>query len=280
MKIIFSKKCLEYEAAGHPESPQRLESTYDYLKEKGFEFIEPLPATEKDILLAHTSGLLRQVKNLDFFEPDTPALPNIFDYACLSVGAAIRAMELSINSEPAFSLMRPPGHHAAGAFLGGFCYFNNLAIAVKKALVLDKKIAILDIDCHHGNGTQDIFLGERGVLYVSLHQTPLYPGTGLKSEKNCLNFPLRPLTKEEDYLKTLKCALNEIKDFSAELLAVSAGFDTYCEDPLANMGLEISSFRKIAELIKAARIPYFCVLEGGYSPQLKDCIYGFVEGLL
>ncbi len=89
-----------------------------------------------------------------------------------------------------------------------------------------------------------------------------------------------PLTKEEDYLKTLKCALNEIKDFSAELLAVSAGFDTYCEDPLANMGLEISTFGKIAELIKAARIPYFCVLEGGYSPQLKDCIYEFVEGLL
>lgn len=278
--MIFSKKCLEFESPGHPESSQRVKSTYEYLKEKGFSFIEPNPCQEDDLLSVHTKDLIERVKNLDFFDPDTPALSGIFEYACLSAGAAILAMELSLKGEPAFSLMRPPGHHAGNNFLGGFCYFNNIAIAVQKALLKGKKIAILDIDCHHGNGTQDIFLGKKDVLYVSLHQVPLYPGTGLKSEKNCLNYPLKPRTSGKEYLDTFKKALAKILEFSPELLAISCGFDTYKEDPLTQMGLEIESYGKIKELIIATGLPYFCVLEGGYSPELKYCIYEFICSII
>lgn len=279
MKIIFSKKCLEYDSPGHPESPERVRSTYEYLKEKNFEFIEPQPANQDDILLVHSKNLIERVKTLDFFDPDTPTIANIFAYACLSAGASIKAMELSLDNEPAFSLMRPPGHHAGKSFLGGFCYFNNIAIAAQKAVLKGLKVAILDIDCHHGNGTQDIFLGKENVLYVSLHQVPLYPGTGKKPERNCLNFPLRPHTQEEKYLETLKLALAEIKKFSPAFLAISAGFDTYQNDPLAQMGLEIGSYRNIGKLISQTQIPCFCVLEGGYSPDLKYSIWEFLEGL-
>jgi len=277
MEIIFSKKCLEYESLGHPESPLRVKTSYEYLKEKGFGFLEPEPAKEEDIRIVHTKELIGSVKNLDFFDADTPALAGIFDYACLSAGAAIMAMELSLSGKPAFSLLRPPGHHAGRNFLGGFCYFNNLAVAVQKAILLGKKVAILDIDCHHGNGTQDIFLGRKDVLYVSLHQVPLYPGTGLKSEKNCLNYPLRAGTTEKEYLDTLKGAISQIQKFLPDLLAISVGFDTYKDDPLTNIDLDIVSYGKIKELIVATGLPYFCALEGGYSPELKYCVYEFLK---
>lgn len=280
MKIIFSKKCLEYESCGHPESPQRLFSTYEHLKDKDFEFISPSSCNKEELLLVHTKNLIDRIKNLEFFDPDTPTITGIFDYACLSVGGAIKAMELCLDGKSAFSLMRPPGHHAGRNTLGGFCYFNNIAVAVKKAMLLDKRVAILDIDCHHGNGTEDIFLGEKRVLYVSLHQVPLYPGTGLKSHKNCLNYPLSAGIKEKEYLVTLKNALSEIRDFLPDLLAISCGFDTYKDDPLTQMGLEIESYKKIAWLIAQTKIPCFFVLEGGYSSELKYCIYKFLEGLL
>lgn len=276
-KIIFSKKCLEYETPGHPESPERVKSTYEYLGAQGFIFIEPEPAKEEDILSVHTRQLVEQVKKTDFFDADTPALPGIFDYATFSAAAAIKAMELGLKREPAFSLFRPPGHHAGKNFLGGFCYFNNIAIAVEKAVSLGRRVAILDIDCHHGNGTQDIFLGNINVLYVSLHQVPLYPGTGLKSDLNCLNYPLRPGTGEKEYLDTLKEAIREIEKFSPDLLAISAGFDTYKDDPLTDIGLDVESYRRIKELIIESKFPYFSVLEGGYCPELKYCIYEFLK---
>ncbi|MFN3966935.1 MAG: histone deacetylase, partial [Endomicrobiia bacterium] len=172
--------------------------------------------------------------------------------------------------------------HATKNQLGGFCYFNNIAIAVKYLLANSSvdSVAILDIDCHHGNGTQDIFLGEDKILFVSLHQVPLYPGTGLTSEKNCLNFPLPPGTEEKIYLNTLEKALKEIENFKPNLIAVSAGFDTYKKDPITNMNLEKISYKKIAELISGLKIPRFAVLEGGYSSDLPECIYNFILGFL
>lgn len=279
MKIIFSPKCLEYKVAGHPDSPQRVSSSYEFLKQKGFEFIEPIAASDEDILLAHTPELLEKVKNLDLDDPDTPPLDNIFEYSALSAGAAIKAMELCLNGEPAFSLMRPPGHHATKTGSGGFCYFNNIAIAVKKASRLVNKIAILDIDCHHGNGTEDIFLGQDKILCASLHRVPLYPGTGIKSSQNCLNYPLSTQVSEFEYLAYLQDALSQIKNFKPGILAVSAGFDTYKGDPVAGLGLEVESYGKIGKEIRALGIPYFCVLEGGYARKLPECIYEFMRGL-
>lgn len=279
MKIIFSPECLKYREWDHPESPQRVKSCVDFLKEKKFEFVKPEMAKETDLELVHSKELIEKIKKENFFDLDSPCLPNIFYYACLAVGGAIKAMEISLLGERSFSLMRPPGHHAGRNFFGGFCYFNNIAVAVAKALKKVEKIAILDLDCHHGNGTEDIFLGKRNVLYVSLHQSPLYPGTGLKSQFNCLNFPLPIQTSEERYLNTLDLALKKIFEFKPDLLAISLGLDTYKKDPLTNFGLEITSYQKIGEKISQFKIPIFAVLEGGYSYDLPICLYNFLVGL-
>ncbi len=283
MKIIFSPKCLEYRSPNHPESPERVKICYDFLVSKqdslSLEFIEPESCSEEDILLVHTKELLNKVKNGNFFDPDTPSISNIFEYASLSAGAAIEASQIALNEkEFAFSLMRPPGHHAGKNGLGGFCYFNNTAIAIKKSLGKIKKTAILDLDCHHGNGTEDIFLGTKGLLYVSLHQSPLYPGTGLVSRENCLNFPLESGAGEAGYISTLKTALREIEDFKPGLLGISMGFDTYKEDPLTNINLEKEAYLKISEMISELNIPSFGILEGGYSRGIGECLYNFLRG--
>jgi acetoin utilization deacetylase AcuC-like enzyme len=162
--------------------------------------------------------------------------------------------------------MRPPGHHAGrnGAALGahtrGFCYLNNIAIAVRH---LGKSTLILDIDGHHGNGTQEIFYGDDKVMYVSLHRHPHYPGTGAVSEANCLNFPLWGDCGDEVYLETLDGALSMVDVGKFEVVAVSAGFDTHIGD-LASLGLTEKGYREIGKRIAALKKPTFFVLEGGY----------------
>lgn len=279
MIIIYHPACLKYHQQGHPESPARVAESYNFLKDKNFEFVEPQPAEEKDLLLVHSQRLIEKVRNEQIFDLDTPNIKGIFNYALLSAGGAIKAMELALDGKKSFSLMRPPGHHAGKNFAAGFCYFNNIAIATAKALQNFKKVAILDIDCHHGNGTEDIFLGKNNVLYVSLHQSPLYPGTGLSSQFNCLNFPLAAGTGEKEYLNKLDLALKKISDFSPDLLAISVGFDTYKKDPLTNLNLTIDSYKKIGKKIASLNLPTFAVLEGGYSYDLPECIYNFLLGL-
>lgn len=279
MKIVFSKRCLEFGQLGHPESPERLSRCFEYLSAKKFEILEPSLCSQEDILLAHSNKLLQEVKTNTFSDPDTPNLENIFEFAALSAGAALLSSEIAIKEGMSFSLMRPPGHHSGKERLGGFCYFNNLAIAVEKLRLKNKKVAIIDFDCHHGNGTQDIFLGKDGILYLSLHQAPLYPGTGLASEKNCLNFPLAPGTEEAAYLACFQKGLEHIEKFKPQILAVSAGFDTYRRDPLGGMKLDTSTYRKIGELISRFEKPTFAVLEGGYSKNIAVCLYEFLSGL-
>ena len=278
MKVIFSEKCLEYRQPLHPESPRRVQLAYEYLKDKDFGFIEPAPCKEDDILTVHTKELLDLVKSGTFSDPDTPNIKDIFEYAKLSAGAAMQAANIALDDEPCLSLMRPPGHHATKNNLGGFCYFNNIAIAVKSILGKIKKVAILDIDAHHGNGTQDIFWSQDKVLYVSLHQVPLYPGTGLISELNCLNFPVKSGVMEEEYLEILKDSVERIKDFSPDVLAVSLGFDTYIDDPLAGINLTKESYFKIAKVISKLNKRAFFILEGGYSKDLGPCIESFMKG--
>ncbi|MFC1594023.1 histone deacetylase family protein [Candidatus Omnitrophota bacterium] len=279
MKIISSLSCTQYGQLGHPESPERVKESHAYLKSKGYEIVEPQPATEKDILLVHTQQLFDQVKTGSFSDADTPFFEDIIDHALLSAGAAIQAAEISLAGDFGFSLMRPPGHHATQDTLGGFCYFNNIAIASKKILPKAKRIAILDIDVHHGNGTQDFVKGEKDILFVSLHQSPLYPGSGLQSEQNCLNFPLTPGTTEERYLEIIQEALNSITQFKPDIIGMSCGFDTFADDPLANIELGIESYKKIGQTVLALKIPVFEVLEGGYSQSLPQCIESFLMGL-
>lgn len=280
MKIIFSEKCLEFGQPGHPESWERVQRCYELLKEDSlYEFIEPNSCSDQDILLVHAQELLEAIRTNNFSQADTPVLENIFDYAKLSVGAALKASACALDEGFSFSLMRPPGHHAGKNTLAGFCYFNNIAIAVEKLRRQNKKIAIIDFDCHHGNGTQDIFKGQDNILYLSWHQNPLYPGTGLESQANCLNFPLPAGTTEDKYLAVFKQGLDRVGEFNPDLVAISAGFDSYRRDPLGGMKLEKTTFRKIAQLISSLGKPAFAVLEGGYSKDLPFCISEFLCGM-
>ena len=278
MKIIFSKECLNYEFLSHPESAQRVKNVYLLLKKHSFGFIHPQLCSREDILLVHNNKLLQMVKKADFFDPDTPCVDGIYKYARLAAGGAIKAAELAIKEGRAFALVRPPGHHADKTRLGGFCYFNNIAIAVKKIKSRIKKIAIIDIDGHHGNGTEDIFLGNEGIVYVSLHQQYIYPGTGLVSRENCLNFPLLAGTGEKDYLRIMEEAVKKIRDFNPDLIAVSAGFDAYRKDCLTGLSLDINTYKEIGKKISLMKKPSFAVLEGGYSEDIAQCVYQFLVG--
>ena len=277
--IFFSEKCLEYRGQGHPESPERVKITYDYLKEKGFSFQQAESSSEEDLLLVHTRSFLKKVKENRFFDADTPNIDHIYNYAILSVGGAIEAMKKTLEEEPSFSLLRPPGHHAGKDYLGGFCYFNNMAIAVARALEKVKRVAILDFDGHHGNGTEDIFLGDKRVVYLSLHQYPAYPGTGQASRENCLNYPLSPGTGEERYLQAFTEGLEKVKKFDSALIGVSAGFDGYKEDSLLSLELEVKTYYEIGKAIKDLGKPCFTLLEGGYSSDLPLCVYQFLQGI-
>jgi acetoin utilization deacetylase AcuC-like enzyme len=137
----------------------------------------------------------------------------------------------------------------------------------------------VDIDCHHGNGTEEIFLGNRRVLFVSLHQSPLYPGTGLASEDNCLNYPLRPGTDGPAYLAVLRRALKEVESFGPGVIGVSAGFDTFRNDPITGLHLDVEDYRGIGELIGGLDRPTFSLLEGGYDRGIPACVERYLEGL-
>jgi acetoin utilization deacetylase AcuC-like enzyme len=259
-KIIFSEKCLHY-GTWHIEGPQRVKLAHEILTEKGYEFLEPTPAEEDDLLRVHDGDYLWNLRKGLVEDSDTPAYDNIYEFARLSAGGALLAAKMG-----GFSLMRPPGHHVGcfGAALGvstrGFCYVNNIAIAVK---VLGKRVLILDVDGHHGNGTQEVFHGDSKVVYVSLHRHPHYPGTGFRSEGNCFNFPLPADVGESRYLETLDRALGMVAGEAFGAVAVSAGFDTYAGD-LASLGLKERSYMEIGRRIAWLGKPTFFVLEGGY----------------
>ena len=181
MEIVYSPTCLDYGQPGHPESPDRIGSTSDRLKAGGYPFLDPEPCAELDLVRVHSREMVESVRTGSYFDPDTPALPGMFEHARLAAGAAVCAMQRALAGHAAFSLMRPPGHHATHNRVMGFCYFNSVAVAAAKYLADNPsaRIAVLDIDVHHGNGTEDILFGRDRALYVSLHQSPLYPGTGL-----------------------------------------------------------------------------------------------------
>ena len=203
-KLVYSEKCLGY-GTWHVEGPQRVKTAHDILQAKGYTFVEPTPVSDDELLTVHDADYLFNVKKGLVEDSDTPAYANIYEFARLSVGGALLASKIN-----GFSLMRPPGHHvgrngaALGVYTRGFCYLNNLAIAVKES---GKRTLILDIDGHHGNGTQEIFQGDPKVVYVSLHQAPNYPGTGDFTEGNCINFALPGDFGGKRYLETLDKAL-------------------------------------------------------------------------
>lgn len=273
MILIHDERSLEYGQAGHPENPERLRRAVQFLRDRpGYEFQLPEPASDADIARVHSDGHLDQLRTGRFHSPDNPTYEDIETYARLSAGGAVQAARVG-----GLSLMRPPGHHAADGHIAGFCYLNNLAIAVRSTGV---KTLVVDIDGHHGDGTQMVFHDDPQVTFVSLHSSPNFPGTGLWSDGNCHNYPLSFDCGEAVYLETLDRALEAVDLNHIEQVAVSAGFDTDERDPLASLGLTIESFRKIGQRISALGLPRFAVLEGGYDPdRLGPDIDAFCQGL-
>jgi acetoin utilization deacetylase AcuC-like enzyme len=280
-KIVFSEKCLNY-GGWHIEGPQRVKMAHEFLKEKNYEFLEPTPASEDDVLRVHDADYVWKLKKGLVEDPDTPAYADIYEYARLSAGGALLAAKVS-----GFSLMRPPGHHvgrsgaALGVYTRGFCYVNNVAVTVK---ALGKAALILDVDGHHGNGTQEIFQGDENVVYVSLHRYPFYPGTGGFSEGNCLNFPLPADCGEQRYLETLDEALGMVDGSKFEVVAVSVGFDSHSKD-LASLGLTENSYREIGKRIGMLKKSAFFILEGGYMGEqngrdIDQLLIGYEEKAL
>jgi acetoin utilization deacetylase AcuC-like enzyme len=259
-KIVYSEKCLGY-GTWHIEGPQRVKTAHDVLQAKDYEFVEPTPAYDEAILGVHDADYIFNVKKGLVEDSDTPAYKNIYEFAQLSVGGALLACKIN-----GFSLMRPPGHHAGrsgnalGVYTRGFCYLNNIAIAVKES---GKKTLILDIDGHHGNGTQEIFQGDEKVTYLSLHQSPNYPGTGSFTEGNCINYALPGDYGGKRHLETLDKALGMLDLSKFEAVAVSAGFDTHQGD-LATLGLVEQDYFEIGKRVANLKKPAFFVLEGGY----------------
>jgi len=285
MKIITDSRCTAYSSPAHPEKPARVSRTVERLKEQTeltISWAEPLPVDEAVIERAHSKGhIARVTAAVSDFDGDTPGYPDIFEHARRSVGGALQAMRSAQKGELAFSLLRPPGHHATREHAMGFCYLNSIAIAVLEAIASGtKKAAVFDFDVHHGNGTEAILLNRAGAAFFSIHQYPCYPGTGTTNVgDNCFNYPVAPETPREEYRKVLARALERLKSAKPDLVAVSAGFDAYARDPIAQETLEAEDFHWLGQSVRGLGIPAFSILEGGYSRELPDLILAYLNGL-
>ncbi|EEF61912.1 histone deacetylase family protein [Pedosphaera parvula] len=284
MKIITDERCTSYSRPGHPERPSRISGTLARLRsqsEMALSWAEPTEAKDAPILRAHSPELLASLDKPYDFDADTPYYLEIAAHARRSVGGALEALKSARAGEPAFSLMRPPGHHATRNQAMGFCYLNSIAIATLEAHATGaKRVAVYDFDVHHGNGTEAILKDTPGAAFFSIHQFPCYPGTGSKNVgNNCFNFPVAPGTPRMEYRRILTEALEGLKRFEPDIIAVSAGFDAYARDPLANGTLEAEDYFWLGESFRKLGIPFFSILEGGYSDDLPELIFAYLKGI-
>ncbi|NOZ82901.1 MAG: histone deacetylase [Euryarchaeota archaeon] len=258
----------------HPENARRFEKLGALLERERVH--TPEPAAEEQVLRVHTREHLRRIKALSeaeaWADADTYLTRHSYRTALLAAGGAVLAAQLAQKHGHAFALVRPPGHHATPERAMGFCLFNNIAIACAEMLAGGmKRVVVLDVDVHHGNGTQEVFYSSPEVLFISLHQHPLYPGTGMPEETGrgegegyTVNIPLPPGTGDADYLQALELALDIAVQHSPELVLVSAGYDTASQDPLGGMMLTSRCYAEIGRRLRRFPAVCFC-LEGGYS---------------
>jgi acetoin utilization deacetylase AcuC-like enzyme len=284
MKIITDERCTGYSHPGHPERPGRISGTLEGLRRQTdlvLSWGKPEPAPEAALLRAHAPEHLRRLNQAEDFDMDTPFFAGIGDFARASAGAALAALAAARSGETVFSLMRPPGHHATRERAMGFCYLNNVAIAVLEALTAGfKRVAVYDFDVHHGNGTEAILLNKPGAAFFSIHQFPCYPGTGTRNVgDNCFNYPVPPRTPRSEYRHILTDALEHLQAFKPDLVAVSAGFDAYARDPLAQETLEAEDFNWLGQGLRKLGVPVLSLLEGGYSDDLPDLILAYLKGI-
>ena len=280
MTIFYDRGCLEYSSPDHPERPERIARTAPLLKDRhpDWEWGKPAAVTDDQLLRAHSRDHVERVANaLEHFDLDTPFYPDIGMHARRSTGGAIEAARCALRGERAFSLMRPPGHHATRDRAMGFCYFSNVTIAALDALENGaESVGIWDFDGHHGNGTEAIVALDERIRFASIHQFPAYPGTGAKSFANIDNYPIAPYTQREGILDVARRSLDKLITFEPDLLLVSAGFDAYARDPLLQLTLEQEDFAKFGEWLQKMELPVAAVLEGGYSNELPELVDAFL----
>ena len=284
MTIITDERCTGFSQPGHPERPERISRTLQMLRtqtEVRLDWETPAPVEEAALLRAHTPEHLARLNEPRDFDADTPFFSEIAQYARASVGAALAALNAARAGGRAFSLMRPPGHHATRTRAMGFCYLNNIAIAALEALATGtRRLAVYDFDVHHGNGTEAILLNQPGAVFFSIHQFPCYPGTGTRNlGDNCFNYPVPPEMSRHAYRQILSSALEHLQTFKPELVAVSAGFDCFAHDPLAQETLETEDFYWLGKSFHDLGVPVFSLLEGGYSNDLPELILAYLKGL-
>ena len=272
---------------GHPEKIDRVTVIIDNFKKldiKDLVWKKPTKFDRSLLEITHNSDYINFVeksfpeKGLSFLDGDTIVSPGSKDATSDAVGSIITAIDGVQNKDfkNAFCAVRPPGHHAEKNKAMGFCIYNNVAVGANYLINKYKlnKVAIIDFDVHHGNGTQDIFYDNEKVLYISTHQYPYYPGSGTNDEKgkhnNILNIPLPAGTTSEEYLNAYEFVLKKIREFKPEFILLSAGFDAHKDDPLAQLQLESKDFYNITKRTLELSKQYcdgkvVSILEGGYD---------------
>jgi acetoin utilization deacetylase AcuC-like enzyme len=288
---------------GHPECPERIPSIINGLKKIQSQKLiweKVRSFDDKYIKLTHSEKYFEKInqsfpkEGLAFLDGDTIVSKGSKKAAYDAVGAIINAIDAVMNKEfdNAFCVVRPPGHHAEKEQAMGFCIFNNVAVGATFLMEKYKinKVAIIDFDVHHGNGTQDIFYNEKKVLYISSHQFPFYPGTGSEDEtgkyNNILNIPLKAGTNSREFFASYNKVYDKLNEFKPEFILLSAGFDAHKSDPLANINLESKDYYTLTkEIIKIAKQvsgnKIVSILEGGYNlAAIQESAKYHVEALL
>ncbi len=292
--FITHPRFVEHELPGHPESPARMQAIWQELERSGLTArmlqLMPAPVSDEAILMAHSAAYLKVLKRVALeytqqtvmLDQDTWMTPGSLEVARLAAGAALQAVDVVLegSADNALVVARPPGHHAAPRGAMGFCLLGNVAMAALHACEQHglERVMVVDIDVHHGNGSQDILYTEDRVSFLSIHQSPLYPGTGAADETGTgrgagytVNIPLRAGHGDASYLALFKALIWPlVRRWQPQLILVSAGYDGHHKDPLANMRLTLGGYVDITrELLAMAqemcdgRIVF--VLEGGYQ---------------
>lgn len=295
--IIYSEDFLKHQTGSlHPEKPERLTAIVQALKaatwKDSLDWQVPTPINTRDVLSfvkqIHSQEYIEAVRQIALngggnLDGDTPLSPESYDVALLAVSAWLDGVDRVIkNNSPAFVLARPPGHHAIRNTGMGFCIFSNAAIAANYALTKPgiDRVAIVDWDVHHGNGTEAIVENNPHIAYISLHQFPCYPGTGKESDRgmydNVLNVPIPPGSTIYEYQPAFENKIIPfLKNFNPDLLIVSAGYDANREDPLAEIYLQPENYGTFTQYLRSISDRLLFGLEGGYH--LKSLARSVVE---